>query len=116
MKSLLQTFLLTSLIPFLAGAEEKTIQHLDLDQDSHRQVVVDREKGQYLGHPTTCLLVAAESFTSGAQMGASPGQTDSPPRKAGQPARKSRLCTGSSTQMATSESLCGRDSTQHDSP
>ncbi len=29
---------------------------IDLDGESHRQVVVDREKGQYLGHPTTCLL------------------------------------------------------------
>jgi len=29
---------------------------IDLDQDKRRQVVVDREKGQYLGHPTTCLL------------------------------------------------------------
>ena len=30
--------------------------HLDLDNDSHRQVIVDREPGQYLGHPSTCLL------------------------------------------------------------
>jgi len=29
---------------------------IDLDQQSDRQVVVDREPGQYLGHPTTCLL------------------------------------------------------------
>jgi len=29
---------------------------LDLDDQQFRQVVVDREKGQYLGHPTTCLL------------------------------------------------------------
>lgn len=29
---------------------------IDLDNQSHRQVVVDREPGQYLGHPTTCLL------------------------------------------------------------
>ena len=29
---------------------------LDLDGDQQRQVVVDREPGQYLGHPTTCLL------------------------------------------------------------
>ncbi|MEE8452514.1 MAG: sialidase family protein [Thermoguttaceae bacterium] len=29
---------------------------IDLDGHAHRQVVVDREKGQYLGHPTTCLL------------------------------------------------------------
>ena len=31
-------------------------QRIDLDGESQRQVVVDREKGQYLGHPTTCLL------------------------------------------------------------
>ena len=29
---------------------------LDLDSQTDRQVVVDREAGQYLGHPTTCLL------------------------------------------------------------
>ncbi len=29
---------------------------IDLDAEEHRQVIVDREKGQYLGHPTTCLL------------------------------------------------------------
>lgn len=29
---------------------------IDLDRDVSRQVVVDREKGQYLGHPTTLLL------------------------------------------------------------
>ena len=29
---------------------------IDLDGESQRQVVVDREQGQYLGHPTTCLL------------------------------------------------------------
>ncbi|HYW81447.1 MAG TPA: sialidase family protein [Thermoguttaceae bacterium] len=29
---------------------------IDLDTQSRRQVVVDREKGQYLGHPTTVLL------------------------------------------------------------
>jgi BNR repeat-like domain len=29
---------------------------LDLDKQTQRQVVVDREPGQYLGHPTTCLL------------------------------------------------------------
>ena len=29
---------------------------IDLDGDTFRQVVVDREKGQYLGHPTTVLL------------------------------------------------------------
>lgn len=29
---------------------------IDLNDQSDRQVVVDREAGQYLGHPTTCLL------------------------------------------------------------
>lgn len=33
-----------------------TIPVLDLDGDAQRQVVVDREDGQYLGHPTTVLL------------------------------------------------------------
>ena len=32
------------------------IPTLDLSDQTHRQVVVDREKGQYLGHPTTVLL------------------------------------------------------------
>ncbi|HIF01110.1 MAG TPA: exo-alpha-sialidase [Planctomycetes bacterium] len=29
---------------------------LDLNDQEHRQILVDREAGQYLGHPTTCLL------------------------------------------------------------
>lgn len=29
---------------------------IDLNDESSRQVIVDREPGQYLGHPTTCLL------------------------------------------------------------
>ncbi len=33
-----------------------TIPVLDLDAETHRQTVVDREPGQYLGHPTTVLL------------------------------------------------------------
>lgn len=41
-------------------AAESTLRQepvlLDLDADTHRQIVVDREAGQYLGHPTTCLL------------------------------------------------------------
>ena len=32
------------------------IPTLDLSGQKHRQVVVDREKGQYLGHPSTVLL------------------------------------------------------------
>ena len=33
-----------------------TIPVIDLADETHRQVVVDREEGQYLGHPTTVLL------------------------------------------------------------
>jgi len=33
-----------------------SIPLLDLSRETHRQVVVDREAGQYLGHPTTVLL------------------------------------------------------------
>jgi len=33
-----------------------TLPTRDLAHDTHRQVVVDREPGQYLGHPTTVLL------------------------------------------------------------
>ncbi|HUS91330.1 MAG TPA: sialidase family protein [Phycisphaerae bacterium] len=33
-----------------------TVPIVDLAAQKHRQVVVDREKGQYLGHPTTVLL------------------------------------------------------------
>ena len=33
-----------------------TIPTIDLAAETHRQVIVDRESGQYLGHPTTVLL------------------------------------------------------------
>lgn len=33
-----------------------TIPTIDLSTETHRQVIVDQEKGQYLGHPTTVLL------------------------------------------------------------
>jgi len=33
-----------------------SIRTIDLDTDTSRQVVVDHEQGQYLGHPTTVLL------------------------------------------------------------
>ncbi|QDV16250.1 BNR/Asp-box repeat protein [Gimesia panareensis] len=33
-----------------------TIPYLDLNDQTERQIVVDREEGQYLGHPTTVLL------------------------------------------------------------
>lgn len=41
----------------LHGQEtSKAPKEIDLDEQQSRQVIVDREKGQYLGHPTTCLL------------------------------------------------------------
>ena len=54
--------LVTGLLGQAAAAADKamprgyTIPTIDLAQQTHRQVVVDREKGQYLGHPTTVLL------------------------------------------------------------
>jgi len=39
-----------------ATLEPVTVRYLDLDEETERQVVVDREPGQYLGHPTTALL------------------------------------------------------------
>lgn len=33
-----------------------SIPTIDLDGQSHRHVIVDRQRGQYLGHPTTVLL------------------------------------------------------------
>lgn len=34
----------------------RPLMHLDLSADADRQVIVEREPGQYLGHPTTVLL------------------------------------------------------------
>ncbi len=39
-----------------------TIPLIDLADQESRQVVVDREKGQYLGHPTTVLLEDGKTF------------------------------------------------------
>ena len=51
---LISIFLLSS----KAFPQESTrsLQTIDLNEQRHRQVVVDKEAGQYLGHPTTCLL------------------------------------------------------------
>jgi hypothetical protein len=46
--------LLATLAVFPGAA--RPLMHLDLSSESQRQVVVDRESGQYLGHPTTVLL------------------------------------------------------------
>ena len=39
-----------------SASAKANLKRLDLDGDSDRQVIVDKEKGVYLGHPTTCLL------------------------------------------------------------
>ncbi len=52
-------FVLLVLAAAPAEAEEVTDTLptvVDLDRQAARQVIVDREPGQYLGHPTTCLL------------------------------------------------------------
>lgn len=36
--------------------DPQSISVIDLNDQTERQTVVDREPGQYLGHPTTCLL------------------------------------------------------------
>jgi len=42
-----------------------TIPLIDLADQTYRQVVVDREPGQYLGHPTTVLLEDGKTIISG---------------------------------------------------
>ncbi len=39
-----------------------TIPVVDISQDKHRQVVVDRRQGQYLGHPTTVLMADGKTM------------------------------------------------------
>ena len=53
--SCLLTLLLSSPL-VLADEPQGSPRILDLNGDSQRQIVVDREQGQYLGHPTTVLL------------------------------------------------------------
>ena len=45
-----------SSVAFAAEANSGFPTTIDLNEQTSRQVVVDREPGQYLGHPTTCLL------------------------------------------------------------
>ena len=42
--------------PFSAAPRGYSIPTVDISGEVHRQVVVDREPGQYLGHPSTLLL------------------------------------------------------------
>lgn len=62
------TLLFAPLLPHALVAQSKTQQAkstlpatysipiIDLAHETHRQVIVDKERGQYLGHPTTVLL------------------------------------------------------------
>ena len=62
MKNWILIFTSLCLFGQIALAEEKrqpkgyTIPTIDLSKQTKRQVVIDREKGRYLGHPTTVLL------------------------------------------------------------
>lgn len=51
---LVATVLLPTMVACRAGDEP--LRWVDWAGETHRQVVVDREPGQYLGHPTTVLL------------------------------------------------------------
>ena len=53
---LLVGLLVSTAVPVAAEDKPRPARFLDLDGQAHRQVVVDREAGQYLGHPTTVLL------------------------------------------------------------
>ena len=58
------SFILLGLLPLISGVGSTTaapprgysVPLIDLSSETARQVIVDREKGQYLGHPTTVLL------------------------------------------------------------
>lgn len=48
--------LIAACAPACHSAGKRPLAILDLEAQDARQVTVDREPGQYLGHPTTCLL------------------------------------------------------------
>jgi hypothetical protein len=54
--SSLLLFCLTAPFSLAQVSELKPPRNIDLTDQHFRQVVVDRQEGQYLGHPTTCLL------------------------------------------------------------
>jgi len=55
--------MLAAAAPILAQpGKGYTIPLLDLSSETFRQVVVDREPGQYLGHPTTALLPGGKTI------------------------------------------------------
>lgn len=52
----LTTAACVAVMSLVGATSHADVQPLDLSADVSRQVVVDREPGQYLGHPTTVLL------------------------------------------------------------
>jgi len=48
--------ILAGVVPAADQPSDFPVTTIDLNDHAHRQVVVDREAGQYLGHPTTVLL------------------------------------------------------------
>jgi hypothetical protein len=51
--------------PGQSPARGYSIPIIDLSGDTQRQVVVDKEQGQYLGHPTTVLLEDGKTIIAG---------------------------------------------------
>ena len=93
-----------------------TIPLLDLADQKQRQVVVDREPGQYLGHPTTVLLEDGKTILAVYPKGHGKGAivlkrstdggltwSDRLPtsRRTGPPRRRRRRSTGSSIPRAS---------------
>ena len=69
-KQLAQGAAVSLLLQVCLAAEEPmskgyTIPTIDLAKQTHRQVIVDREKGQYLGHPTSGLLEDKSTWVRG---------------------------------------------------
>jgi len=58
----MSVLLLAACSPQKSGDTYLSIPVIDLDAETHRQVVVDREEDQYLGHPTTVLLEDGETI------------------------------------------------------
>ena len=58
LRSIVILLVILPLLPCIAVAGDRpySIPFLDLDDQLDRQVIVDHEHGQYLGHPTTVLL------------------------------------------------------------
>lgn len=60
------------MLPFLLSAlhsDPNEIHLLDLDRDAHRQIVVDRQPGRYLGHVSTVLLEHGRTILAAYPMG-----------------------------------------------